>query len=102
MHAPTYERARALWKEYCDTHPWSADDPRAELAAEVANRLEQLDLVLEHLSRSRVTQRVRSIIIAQANHPLPSAAGRAHSLHWLAHNSPHCGEMNSEFFRDLL
>lgn len=52
MHAPTYERARALWKEYCDTHPWSADDPRAELAAEVANRLEQLDLVLEHLSRS--------------------------------------------------
>ena len=52
MHAPTYERARALWKEYCDTHPWSADDPRTELAAEVANRLEQLDLVLEHLSRS--------------------------------------------------
>ena len=40
-----------------------------------------------------------------SQHKRPSATlarGCAHSLHWLAHNSPHCGEMNSKFLRDLL
>ena len=37
-----------------------------------------------------------------SDHPLPCHAGCAHSLHWLAHNSPHCGEMNAKFLRDLL
>jgi hypothetical protein len=49
-----YETAGALWKQYCTKYSaeWVGDDPRHDLSAEVRERLTQLDLVLEHLSRA--------------------------------------------------
>jgi hypothetical protein len=49
-----FETAAELWKQYCSKHAsaWAVDDPRAGLSAEVRERLEQLDLILKHLSRA--------------------------------------------------
>ena len=49
-----YKTASELWKQYCAKYSaeWVGDDPRHDLSAEVRERLTQLDLVLEHLSRA--------------------------------------------------
>lgn len=49
-----YEDVRELWKRYCATrsHLWAQPDARGYLAAEVENRLEQLDLTLELLRQA--------------------------------------------------
>jgi hypothetical protein len=49
-----YETVRNLWKQYCTKYSaeWAGDDPRHDLSAEVRERLTQLDLVLEHLTRA--------------------------------------------------
>lgn len=49
-----YETVRDLWKQYCTKYSadWVGNDPRHDLSAEVRERLTQLDLVLEHLSRA--------------------------------------------------
>jgi hypothetical protein len=49
-----YETVRDLWKRYCSKYSaeWSIEDPRGDLAAEVRERLTQLDLVLDHLKRA--------------------------------------------------
>ena len=49
-----YETVRDLWKRYCSKYSaeWSTEDPRGDLAAEVRERLTQLDLVLDHLKRA--------------------------------------------------
>jgi hypothetical protein len=46
-----FEQVLALWKAYrlSRSHEWPAPDPRADLAAEVENRIGQLDLILNHL-----------------------------------------------------
>jgi len=49
-----YETVRDLWKQYCTKYSadWVGNDPRHDLSPEVRERLTQLDLVLEHLSRA--------------------------------------------------
>ena len=49
-----FEPAAKLWQQYTSKHAsvWPRDDPRSHLSGEVQQRLEQLDLVLEHLNRA--------------------------------------------------
>jgi hypothetical protein len=49
-----FEEIRELWKGYRISHSedWPPPDIRADLAAEVENRLEQLDLLLDFLDRA--------------------------------------------------
>jgi len=49
-----FEQARQLWSQYQAHYSaqWTEDDPRSHLVAEVANRLNQLDLILDLLARA--------------------------------------------------
>lgn len=46
-----FEDVAEAWKEYVTSRAptWDGDDPRGDLSSEVGERLEQLDLILDHL-----------------------------------------------------
>ena len=90
-----------LTREYMLSRPAACFPIKSPPAVNVKGYYPTQSCTRYHSQANVPNTRVRSIITAQR----PSATlsrGCAHSLHWLAHNSPHCDEMNSKFLRDLL
>src|SRR5436305_7305856 len=65
-----FETVRARWNQYLSrvSGSWREDDVRRNLAAEVQNRLRQLDLMLRHLRDAIEVFTPNPYEIAQAGH----------------------------------